>query len=151
MSAGPERRPRTGARRTLLGAIASIPRYLRLLGGLIMDARVAATDKLLLAGAVAYAVMPIDLVPDFLPVIGQADDILLLMFAVRRLVSNAGLDIVLEHWRGAPEELSDEHLRLAVAAAAFFLPRRIRRQLERRRPSRFWFWFGRRAAAGERP
>lgn len=132
MSALPPRRPRTGARRTLVAAIAAIPRYLRLLAGLIMDGRVAWVDKLLLAGAVAYAVLPIDLIPDFIPVIGQADDVFFLMLAVRRMIGNAGRRVVLDHWRGSPDELSDEHLTLTVSAAAFFLPRVVRRRLQRR-------------------
>jgi len=126
------RRPRTGARRTLVAAIAAIPRYLRMLAGLIMDPRVHWLDKLLLAGAIAYAIMPIDLIPDFIPVIGQADDVFFLMLAVRRLVGNAGRRVVLDHWTGHPDELSDEHLALTVSAAAFFLPRTVRRRLERR-------------------
>jgi len=132
MTPPPPRRPRTGARRTLVAAIMAIPHYLRMLGGLIMDSRVAWVDKLLLAGAVAYAIMPIDLIPDFIPVIGQADDVFLLLLAVRRLIGNAGRRVVLDHWRGHPDELSDEHLAATVSAAAFFLPRVVRRRLERR-------------------
>ena len=126
------RRPRTGARRTLVAAIAAIPRYLRMLAGLIMDGRVHWLDKLLLAAAIAYAVMPIDLIPDFIPVIGQADDVFFLMLAVRRLIGNAGRRVVLDHWTGRPDELSDEHLTLTVSAAAFFLPKVVRRRLQRR-------------------
>ena len=132
MTAPPFARPRTGARRTLVRAIAAIPRYLRLLGGLIIDRRVAWFDKLLLAAAIAYAVMPIDLIPDFIPVLGQADDVFLILLAVRRLIGNAGRRVALDHWRGRADELSDEHLRVAVSAAAFFLPRAVRRRLERR-------------------
>jgi uncharacterized membrane protein YkvA (DUF1232 family) len=132
MTPPPPRRPRTGARRTLVAAIMAMPRYLRMLGGLIMDSRVAWVDKLLLAGAVAYAIMPIDLIPDFIPVIGQADDVFFLMLAVRRLIGNAGRRVVLDHWRGHPDEMSDEHLAATVSAAAFFLPRIVRRRLERR-------------------
>jgi uncharacterized membrane protein YkvA (DUF1232 family) len=132
MTVQPIARPRTGARRTLVRAIAAIPRYLRLLGGLIIDRRVALFDKLLLAAAIAYTIMPFDLIPDFIPVIGLADDVFLLTLAVRRLVSNAGMKVVLDHWTGAPEELSDAHLELTISAAAFFIPRRILRRLEKR-------------------
>ena len=132
MTAPPLRRPRTGARRTLASAIAAIPRYLRLLAGLIMDRRVAVFDKVLLAAAIVYAVSPIDLIPDFIPVIGLADDVFFISLAVRRLVSHAGMDVVLDHWSGDPDELSDAHLNLTVSAASFFLPRSIRNRLERR-------------------
>ncbi|HUO51688.1 MAG TPA: YkvA family protein [Gemmatimonadaceae bacterium] len=129
MTAFAARRPRTGARRTLVAAIAAIPDYLRMLWGLFFDRRVAWFDKMLVVAALAYAISPIDLVPDFIPVIGQADDVFFLMLAVRHLVANAGERVVLDHWRRDPEELSDEHLTVALSAAAFFLPRQIRRRL----------------------
>jgi uncharacterized membrane protein YkvA (DUF1232 family) len=132
VTARPVSRPRTGARRTLVRAIAAIPRYLRLIGGLIIDGRVELIDKLILLAAAAYAVMPFDLIPDFIPVIGLADDVFLLTLAIRRLISNAGMKVVLDHWTGRPEDLSDWHLELAISAAAFFIPRRIRRRLEKR-------------------
>lgn len=128
----PLRRPRTGARRTLVAAIASIPNYLRLLWGLFRDGRVAWFDKLLVLAAIAYVISPLDLIPDFIPVIGQADDIFFLMLAVRHLIANTGEHVLRDHWRGHPDDLTDANLRMTVAAAAFFLPRSIRRRLERR-------------------
>ena len=59
--------PRTGARRTVMYYIKQLPAYLRLLGGLLTDRRVAAIDKLLVAGAIAYIALPIDFIPDFIP------------------------------------------------------------------------------------
>ena len=53
--------PRTGAKRTLVDVIKQIPAYLRLLGGLLTDRRVSGLDKLLVAGAIAYIVSPMDL------------------------------------------------------------------------------------------
>ncbi len=53
--------------------------------GLIFDRRVSAVDKMLLAAAIGYAVSPLDLVPDFLPVLGLADDVFFLSLAVHRL------------------------------------------------------------------
>ena len=86
---GAGRAPRTGARRTVLYYIQQLPAYLRLLGGLITDPRVAMLDKLLVAGAMAYIVMPLDLIPDFIPFIGEVDDVFILVLALQRLVSNA--------------------------------------------------------------
>ena len=113
------RSPRTGAKRTLLGTIAQIPSYLRLMGGLLTDARVSAVDKVLLGVAIAYVAMPIDLIPDFIP------------FAVRRLISNAGMSVIRDHWVGAIEDLHPRALQEVIAAAAFFLPRGIRRRLRK--------------------
>ena len=122
--------PRAGAKRTVMYYIRQLPAYLRLLGGLLTDRRVNAIDKLLVAGAIAYIAMPIDLIPDFIPFMGEVDDVFLLVIALQRLVANAGRPVLLSHWSGAMEDLADLNLREALAAAAFFLPRNVRRKLK---------------------
>jgi len=122
--------PRTGARRTVVYYMKQLPSYLRLLGGLLTDRRVSTVDKLLVAGAMAYIIMPVDLIPDFIPFIGEVDDVFVLVMALQRLVANAGRPVLLAHWKGAVEDLADLNLKEALAAAAFFLPRGIRRRLK---------------------
>ncbi|MEP6999656.1 MAG: YkvA family protein [bacterium] len=126
----PLRAPRTGAKRTVIYYMKQLPAYMRLLGGLLMDSRVATVDKLLVAGAMAYIAMPIDLIPDFIPFIGEVDDVFILVMALQRLISNAGRSVVVAHWTGAMEDLADLNLRDVLAAAAFFLPRAIRKRLK---------------------
>jgi uncharacterized membrane protein YkvA (DUF1232 family) len=121
--------PRTGARRTVMYYIRHLPQYLRLLGGLVTDSRVSAVDKLLVLGAIGYIIMPLDVIPDFIPFFGEIDDLYLLVLALQRLVANAGRTVLLSHWTGNPEDLGDLNLKAVLAAAAFFLPRRIRRRL----------------------
>lgn len=123
--------PRRGARRTVLGTIRQLPHYLRLLYGLLTDSRVSRVDKVLVFGAIAYILAPIDLIPDFVPFLGQVDDVFLLLTALRRLISNAGRLIVVQHWMGDPEELADLSIERATVAAAFFLPPAIRRRIRR--------------------
>jgi uncharacterized membrane protein YkvA (DUF1232 family) len=123
------RTPRTGAKRTVVHYIKQLPNFLRLLFGLITDPRVATIDKVLVFGAIAYIITPIDLIPDFIPFIVEVDDVYLLVIALQRLISNAGRLVLLDHWGGEAEDLADLNLRGALAAAAFFLPRRIRRRL----------------------
>ena len=123
------RSPRAGAKRTVLHYIRQLPNFLRLLFGLITDPRVATVDKLLVFGAIAYIITAIDLIPDFIPFIGEVDDVYLLVIALQRLISNAGRLVLLDHWGGDDADLADLNLRGALAAAAFFLPRRIRRRL----------------------
>jgi uncharacterized membrane protein YkvA (DUF1232 family) len=125
----PVRTPRTGAKRTVMYYVRQLPQYLRLLGGLITDPRVSIVDKLLVAGAMAYIVMPIDLIPDFIPFFGEIDDLYVLVLALQRLISNAGRPVLLDHWSGDPRDLADLNLRGALSAAAFFLPKRLRRRL----------------------
>ena len=121
--------PRTGAKRTVIYYMKQLPAYMRLLGGLLMDRRVATVDKLLVAGAMAYIAMPIDLIPDFIPFIGEVDDVFVLVLALQRLISNAGRPVLAAHWSGAMEDLAELNLRDALAAAAFFLPKVIRKRL----------------------
>src|SRR6185436_5523547 len=122
--------PRTGAKRTVIYYIRHLPKYLRLLTGLITDRRVSMTDKLMVMGAIAYIVMPIDIIPDFIPFFGEIDDLYLLVLALQRLISNSGRAVLASHWSGNPADLGDLNLRGALAAAAFFLPKRIRRRLK---------------------
>jgi uncharacterized membrane protein YkvA (DUF1232 family) len=121
--------PRAGAKRTLMGTMRQLPNFLRMLYGLLTDSRVATTDKLLVGGAILYVLMPLDLIPDFIPFIGEVDDIFVVVLALQRLISHAGRSVVRDHWMGDPEELSSLNLEKILAAAAFFLPRRIRRRL----------------------
>src|SRR5690242_21349479 len=81
--------PRTGAKRTVMYYIKQLPSYVRLLGGLVTDSRVSMVDKLLVLGAIAYIVMPIDLIPDFIPFFGEIDDVYILILALQRLISYA--------------------------------------------------------------
>jgi uncharacterized membrane protein YkvA (DUF1232 family) len=121
--------PRNGAKRTVMYYMRQLPQYVRLLGGLLTDRRVSMADKMLVVGAIAYIVMPIDFIPDFIPFFGEVDDVFVLVLALQRLISNAGRVVLLEHWIGEPRDLADLNLRGALTAAAFFLPKRIRRRL----------------------
>ncbi len=123
--------PRTGARRTVTSAIREIPHYLRLLWGLARDSRVAAVDKLLVVAAALYIISPIDVIPDFIPFLGQVDDLYLLILALQRMVSRAGRRVLSDHWTGDPGALSSLNLAATLAAAAFFLPPSIRKRVRR--------------------
>lgn len=112
-----------------MSTMKQLPNFLRLLGGLLTDKRVSSTDKLLVAGAVAYILLPLDFIPDFVPFIGEVDDIFVLVLALQRLIANAGRAVLMDHWMGEPEELGSLNLERVLAAAAFFLPRRVRRRL----------------------
>lgn len=112
-----------------MGTVREIPSFLRLLYGLLTDARVANVDKLVVAGAIAYILLPLDLIPDFVPFLGEVDDVFLLILALQRLISNAGRAVVADYWMGDAAELASLNLERILAACAFFLPRRIRRRL----------------------
>lgn len=124
-------RPQTGMKRSVLQAIRQIPAYLRLLIGLVGDSRVSKFDRFLVLAAGVYMVSPIDFIPDMIPFLGEVDDLFLLITALQRLVGNAGRTVLLDHWRGDPDELEDVNLARLVSAAGFFLPVRLRRRLRK--------------------
>ena len=100
-------------RRTEARALAGfIPDCLVLLRRLLGDDRVPRSRKLMLVGLVAYLSMPIDLVPDFIPVAGQLDDVLVAALALRYSLRAGGRDLVREHWPG-PEQSLELVLKLA--------------------------------------
>jgi uncharacterized membrane protein YkvA (DUF1232 family) len=112
-----------------MSAVRELPNFLRLLYGLVTDPRVEMIDKLLVAGAVAYVMLPEDIFPDFIPLVGEVDDVFVLVLALRRLMDSAGHEIMLEHWMGDPAELDELNLENILAASSFFMPRRMRRRL----------------------
>jgi uncharacterized membrane protein YkvA (DUF1232 family) len=91
-----------------------VPDCVVLLQRLLRDRRVPASSRLGIALLIPYLVSPIDLIPDFLPVIGQLDDAALVAFVLRRVVRRAGVDVVSERWPGSPSGLATV-LRLAGA------------------------------------
>lgn len=125
----PRARPRVGAKRSLVRVVRQIPAYIRLLLGLMSDARVSRIDRFMVLAAAAYIISPLDFIPDFVPFLGEVDDIFLLMLALQRLVENTGRRVIMDYWRGDPSDLSDMNLAGMVSAAGFFLPTGIRRRL----------------------
>lgn len=110
--------------------IRDIPNFLKLLGRLARDPRVARVDKAIVLATIAYILMPLDLVPDFLPFLGQVDDVYLLALALDRLLNNAGIDLLLEHWDGEVESL--EVAISTLDKAGSFLPEAVRSLLKQR-------------------
>src|SRR3990172_2477232 len=77
----------------------------KLLYRLARDDRVPRSTRMLAMAALAYTVLPIDLIPDSIPVLGKIDDFGLVAVAMVRLVNDAGPDLVREHWDGESEAL----------------------------------------------
>ena len=112
-----------------MSTMKELPNFLRLLGGLMADKRVSNTDKLLVGGAIAYILLPMDFIPDYIPFLGEIDDLFVLVLALQRLIANAGHSVIEDHWMGDPAQLRSMDLERVLVAAAFFLPRRVRRRL----------------------
>jgi len=102
-------------RRTDARALAGfIPDCLVLVRRLLADARVPRRRKLMLVGLIGYLALPFDLVPDFIPIAGQLDDVIVVALVLRSLVRADGGTLLREHWPG-PERSLELVLRAARA------------------------------------
>jgi len=82
-----------------------LPDVARLLADLSRDDTVSRRIRRRLGALLVYLALPIDLVPDFIPVLGYADDVIVIACVLRSAVRQAGADAVERHWRGTPEGL----------------------------------------------
>ncbi|MFC6094491.1 YkvA family protein [Saccharothrix lopnurensis] len=93
-------RPRGGLLRE---ALRLLPDVVRLLRGLATDRDLPRGVRVRLVLLLAYLALPIDLVPDFIPVLGQADDAVVVVVVLRGVVRRAGLGAVRAHWPGTED------------------------------------------------
>ena len=82
-----------------------LPNLILLFKDLLKDPRVPRGPKVVLWIGIVWLLSPIDLLPEFLPVLGPLDDAVVAALVLRHLVHRAGADIVREHWRGEPATL----------------------------------------------
>ena len=83
-----------------------VPDTIRLLRDVGRDADVPPAARRRLGLLVAYLGLPFDLVPDFIPVLGYADDVIVIALVLRSVVRAAGTEVIERHWRGTPEGLT---------------------------------------------
>jgi uncharacterized membrane protein YkvA (DUF1232 family) len=93
---------------------AFLPNLVLLFRGLATDERVPRRAKVALILGAIYLAMPIDLVPDFIPIAGQADDAIIAAAILRFVLGSTERSVLYEHWRGDPRTLDRV---LAVARA----------------------------------
>lgn len=104
-----------------------IPNLLLLSARLMSDGRVPSKEKLLVAGAIVYAFVPLDFIPDMLPFVGQVDDAYLIALTLLRLMTVTDPRVVRDHWRGGGDVV--ELIGATALLAARLLPKKIRRVL----------------------
>lgn len=90
-------RPPQSAMREALRLLPDVVRLVKRLAG---DRELPRGVRVRLALLVTYLAMPIDLVPDFIPVLGQADDLIVALLVLRSVVRRAGPEAVRRHWPG---------------------------------------------------
>ena len=82
-----------------------IPDVVRLTKRLASDPKVPRGTRVWLGVLLVYLLIPIDLIPDFIPVIGYADDAIITALILRAATRSAGAKAIEEHWPGTPEGL----------------------------------------------
>ncbi len=96
----------TADKTSLRAAARLVPDVVRLLRRLAADRTIARSVRLRLWLLLAYLISPIDLIPDFIPVLGYADDAIIVAIALRSVTRRAGAEAVERHWPGTPEGLA---------------------------------------------
>lgn len=117
------------SKRLLADVVLLLPNLVKLVGRLLRDPRVPRRAKISIGLAAAYVASPIDLVPEVIPVLGWADDVLVMMMALDSLIERAGPEIVQEHWDGPGDVLAI--VREAMAASRSLVPKRLSSILDR--------------------
>ncbi len=84
-------------------ALRILPDLVRLLKNLTTDSTLARGVRIRLALLMVYLALPIDLIPDFIPVLGYADDAIVVVAVLRSVVRRVGLEPLRGHWPGTPD------------------------------------------------
>ncbi|HJP71923.1 MAG TPA: DUF1232 domain-containing protein [Candidatus Limnocylindria bacterium] len=87
--------------------VVKLPTYARVVWGIMRDPRTPIGLKGMLAAALAYVVFPIDLVPDAIPILGQADDLTVLLLVLDLFIQNAPPEVRAEHTTRAKNGTAD--------------------------------------------
>jgi len=101
----------------------ALPDIVRTIAGLAVDPVLPKAAKIALAAAVLYLVSPLDLIPDFIPVIGYLDDIFVAAILVDGMLNFVNRGLVLKYWPGSPESL--ERVARSARILAAWVPRKL--------------------------
>jgi uncharacterized membrane protein YkvA (DUF1232 family) len=83
-----------------------LPNLIRLFGGLLRDRRVPIPAKIVLGIASLWLASPIDLIPEFIPIVGALDDAIVAALALRFVLHSTDGAVIREHWHGDPATLA---------------------------------------------
>ena len=104
-----------------------LPRLLRLVWNLARDPRVPPRSKALLFMIGGYVASPVDVLPDFIPGLGQLDDLVLIAFVLDRIINRVPPEVVAEHWTGDSDVL--EVVRQVLDITTAFVPSWLKNRL----------------------
>jgi len=104
-----------------------LPRLARMVAGLLTDSAVPRPAKITLAAVAVYLASPLDLIPDFIPIIGYLDDALLVAVVVDGLLNFLDRSLILKYWPGDPASL--EATAAVAKRLARWVPSRVKRKI----------------------
>ncbi|MDY0152263.1 MAG: YkvA family protein [Candidatus Cloacimonas sp.] len=106
-----------------------LPDFFILVCRLAVDKRVPGKQKLMAAGIVAYVIMPLDIIPDFVPVIGHVDDLVLVVMGLNMVLNEIDPKILSDNWSGEGNVL--ELMQRITATAEGFLDKNIMQRIKK--------------------
>jgi uncharacterized membrane protein YkvA (DUF1232 family) len=106
-----------------------LPDFFILVCRLAMDKRVPTKQKALVGGVIAYLIMPLDIIPDFIPVIGYVDDLVLVVLGLNIVLNDIDQKILTDNWSGEGDVLAQ--MQKITAAAEKFLDRNILQRIKK--------------------
>lgn len=107
-----------------------LPRLLKLVWRLARDPRVPARSKATLFIVAGYLLSPVEFVPDFIPGLGQLDDLVVVAFALDQILNRVPDDVVREHWEGDEDVL--EVVQHILDIATGFIPGWLKKRFDSR-------------------
>lgn len=87
----------------LIPYIMLLPDFIALIVRLFKDKRVPTKIKLICGAIIAYFALPFDIIPDFLPIIGKIDDLVMVFYALNKIICNVPEEVIKENWEGEEE------------------------------------------------
>ncbi len=111
----------------VMALLRSLPDIARLIARLVADPRLPRAAKIALAAAAVYLISPVDLLPDFIPLLGYLDDLVLGAIVLDGILNYVDRGLVLRYWPGSVSSL-DQVARVAHAVARW-VPTRIKTRI----------------------
>jgi uncharacterized membrane protein YkvA (DUF1232 family) len=105
-----------------------LPDFFILVCRLAIDKRVPTKQKLMAGGIVAYVIMPLDIIPDFIPVIGHVDDLVLVVMGLNMILNEIDAKVLADNWSGEGNVL--EQMKKITATAEAFLDKNILQRIK---------------------
>ncbi len=100
-----------------------LPDFFILICRLAVDKRVPIKEKLMISGIIAYVIMPLDLIPDFIPIIGYMDDLVFVVLGLNMILNGTDPKVLQDNWSGEGDVL--RQMQKITALAERFLDKNL--------------------------